>query len=444
MGRYLFTVLPSNDLGLLTRSLPIARELRNRGHHVAFCHPAAAPQALISQAGFDNLLPGRPVYRLYGGHITFGNLARLLCSRYLKRDLGLLISSVRHMQRTATAEAWDIDHFMYLLGMANQVLVQAIVEALMEIMSRHKPDVIVDFWNPWACIAARACHKPLVAVMQADQHPRSKGFIWWRQAPPELPRCPVAGVNTILTGYKAAPVQSIGELCVGDMTLVLGLPETDPLPSDANVTYIGPVLWQRQNEPLPARLTDLIREQPVIWLYPGKLQYLPGGKTPVDSAVVLEGCKEALGNQPVQVVLTTGHQSLPRRFLPLPANFRYEPYVPGLAMAERSDLLIHHGGYGSCQTGLFTGKPALIIPTYSERESNARRIAALGAGDYVLPTSDATGREKHVSADEVRTQVFRILSDSSFAENAMGIRERMKAFGGAAEAARLIECFVRA
>jgi UDP:flavonoid glycosyltransferase YjiC (YdhE family) len=113
-------------------------------------------------------------------------------------------------------------------------------------------------------------------------------------------------------------------------------------------------------------------------------------------------------------------------------------------MAERSNLLIHHGGYGSCQTGLYTGKPALIIPTFSERESNARRIAAQGAADYVLPTSDATGRKKHVSANEVRTKVFRILSDSSFAENAMRIRERMRSLGGAPEAARMIECFVRA
>ena len=36
MTRYLFTTLPSNDLGLLTRSLPIARELRRRGHTALF------------------------------------------------------------------------------------------------------------------------------------------------------------------------------------------------------------------------------------------------------------------------------------------------------------------------------------------------------------------------------------------------------------------------
>jgi len=46
----------------------------------------------------------------------------------------------------------------------------------------------------------------------------------------------------------------------------------------------------------------------------------------------------------------------------LPPNFYYASYVPGLAMAERSDLLIHHGGYGSCQTGLYAGTPAVIIP----------------------------------------------------------------------------------
>ena len=51
MSRYLFTTLPSNDLGLLTQSLPIACELRNRGHQAASCSPAK----LISKAA----TPGR-------------------------------------------------------------------------------------------------------------------------------------------------------------------------------------------------------------------------------------------------------------------------------------------------------------------------------------------------------------------------------------------------
>ena len=47
MPRFLFTTLASDDLGLLARTLPVARELKQRGHQVAFCNPAAAPRKLF-------------------------------------------------------------------------------------------------------------------------------------------------------------------------------------------------------------------------------------------------------------------------------------------------------------------------------------------------------------------------------------------------------------
>ncbi|MGB2959886.1 MAG: nucleotide disphospho-sugar-binding domain-containing protein [Bacteroidota bacterium] len=394
---------------------------------------------MISEAGIDNLLPSQPLYYLISGDVRFESFARLLRSRHLIRNVGILISFLRHMSQSSTAEIWDIDHFMCMLGMWNEKLVRANVDALTEIIDTYEPDVIVDSCNPFACIAAKASHKPLITVIQADMHPQSQGFIWWKKPPSELHPSPVPGTNRILAEYELPQIQNMGELLIGDTTLVLGMPETDPLPETANVTYIGPILWQKQEEKLPDWVDDLGREQPVIWLYPGNLKYSRASSTSFDSAVVLQACIEALGNEAVQVVLTTGHHSLPREYLPLPSNFRHEPYIPGLAMAERSDLLIHHGGYGSCQTGLYTGRPALIIPTYSERESNARRIAALGAGDYVLPKSDITGKKKRVSEDEVRTKVFNILSNASFAENAKRMSERMKTYGGASEAARLIE-----
>ena len=98
-----------------------------------------------------------------------------------------------------------------------------------------------------------------------------------------------------------------------------------------------------------------------------------------------------------------------------------------------------YGGYGSCQTGLYTGTPAVIIPTFSERESNARRVAALGAGGFILPTGKATQKKRPVSAQEVRAKGREVLSDSAFAANARRISKKMRAFGGAAGAARLIE-----
>ena len=66
MSKFLFTTLPSNDLGLLTRSLPIAKELKKHGHEIVFSSPAEAPGRLIKDAGFDNLVPDHPFYQLQG------------------------------------------------------------------------------------------------------------------------------------------------------------------------------------------------------------------------------------------------------------------------------------------------------------------------------------------------------------------------------------------
>ncbi|MGB2854781.1 MAG: hypothetical protein WBC55_10065, partial [Dehalococcoidia bacterium] len=75
------------------------------------------------------------------------------------------------------------------------------------------------------------------------------------------------------------------------------------------------------------------------------------------------------------------------------------------------------------------------------RESNARRIAAVGAGDFVLPVMGASG-EREVPVEELRAKVRKVLSDPSFTENARRLGEKMRAYGGASEAARLIEDFV--
>jgi len=322
--------------------------------------------------------------------------------------------------------------------MWNENFVRADVDALIKLIDDYNPDAVVDFWNIGACIAARASHKRLITVIQADVHPESRGFIWWKEPILNIPT-PVAAINEILAELHLRPIVKTGELFIGDTTLLLGIPETDPLPDTAIGTYVGPVLWQRSTEKLPGWVGDLDTKRPVIWLYPGNPQYFSGTRSYVDSAIVTRACIEALGNKDFQVVMSTGHHLLPKDVVPLPSNFRHASFVPGLTMAKRSDLLIHHGGYGSCQTGLFTGTPALIIPTYSERESNARRIAAVGAGDFVLPTVDVSGRKKHVSAAEVSDKVNRVLKDPSFKENAKRISDKFHSYGGASYAAGLIE-----
>jgi UDP:flavonoid glycosyltransferase YjiC (YdhE family) len=86
-------------------------------------------------------------------------------------------------------------------------------------------------------------------------------------------------------------------------------------------------------------------------------------------------------------------------------------------MAERCDLMVHHGGHSSGMTGLSAGTPAVIIPTCTERESNARRLAALAAGEIVLPIDGADG-EKHIDVDEFSSKVRRVLNEPGYRASA--------------------------
>lgn len=146
----------------------------------------------------------------------------------------------------------------------------------------------------------------------------------------------------------------------------------------------------------------------------------------------------AFGDTRMQVVLTTGYQELPSELAPLPSNFHHAAYLPGRAMAERCDLMVHNGGHGSVMMGLLAGTPAVIIPTITERESNARRVMALGAGEIVLPTNGADG-EKRIDVGDFSAKVQQVLTEPSYRQSARRVADSMSKLGGIREAADRIE-----
>lgn len=447
MATFLLTTAPTDDLGLLTRSLPVARELRARGHRVLCSNPAPAPRRLIADGGFENALPDHALFDVMAGsHGLGGVLDYLRSGRWRRRHVSAvamlreLLPALPLRRAPPADDVWSMDHVAAMMGMLDAGFVRASCRALLELIRRVDPDVVVDFFNPMAVVAARAAGKPVATVIQADQHPLGRGFVWWKPAPAFPPPTCVPVVNGVMAELGLPRIARLEELSVGDLTLVVGSPETDPLPPGANVIHVGSILWQQDGSHLPAWMDALGRDRPLVWVYSGKPRYgISGGS--LDSAVVLEACVRALAEEDVDVVLTTGHHRLPSALLPLPPRFRHAPYLPGLAMASRCDLLVHHGGYGSCQTGLDAGKPAVILPTFSERESNARRVATLGAAEVVEVRR--AGRRKSVDPWTLRASVRRVLRDRSYADRARELGAALRAYGGPARATTLIEELAR-
>ena len=60
-----------------------------------------------------------------------------------------------------TPEVWNMDHGAAMAGLMNSGFVRANCNAFISLIRDHDPDIVVDFWNRFACIAARVLNKSL-------------------------------------------------------------------------------------------------------------------------------------------------------------------------------------------------------------------------------------------------------------------------------------------
>ena|ERR1019366_1477119 len=131
MAKFLFTMLPANDLGLPTRLVPIARALADRGHEVAVFNPAPAPSKLIAEAGLQNLpMPSRPM-------------------------------PAPVMDLVQVGSAWDVEEFCAAVYLDEEAT-RGETAVYVDLIRDYDPDVVVDSFGLLTCLAARVLGVPLV------------------------------------------------------------------------------------------------------------------------------------------------------------------------------------------------------------------------------------------------------------------------------------------
>ncbi|MHC4174254.1 MAG: glycosyltransferase [Planctomycetota bacterium] len=114
-----------------------------------------------------------------------------------------------------------------------------------------------------------------------------------------------------------------------------------------------------------------------------------------------------------------------------PENTRTEPFIPFGHLLPYVDVMVTNGGYGGTQRALAQGIPLVVSGETDDKMEVAARVEWSGAGINL--------RKKRPSADEIRNAVKEVLANPTYRENAKRIQADFAKYNAPAKAAELLE-----
>lgn len=155
------------------------------------------------------------------------------------------------------------------------------------------------------------------------------------------------------------------------------------------------------------------------------LVYISMGTVNNDLMALFKNCISALEDAPYQVVLSVGNLVSPEEFGALPEHISVFSHVDQIAVLQQADVFVSHCGMNSVSESLYFGVPLVMLPQTAEQGGVAQRVLQLGAG-VKLSKTDALS---------VLDGINRVLTDSTYKNNAAAIGEGFKQCSGAKGAA---------
>ena len=190
--------------------------------------------------------------------------------------------------------------------------------------------------------------------------------------------------------------------------------------------FVGPSIPSHQSP----------REFPLDQLDPSRpLLFISLGTIFNNQPEFFKTCFEAFGDTPYQVVLSAGTHIDRNALGARPINMLVASYVPQLEILSRSSCFITHAGMNSTMEALYYGVPMVAIPQMVEQAMTARRIAELGLGLHLDPST--------VTAATLITGVGDVLADDALRARVAAMQTRTRAAGGYQRAADTLVAFAQ-
>ncbi|WP_265444982.1 glycosyltransferase [Acetivibrio straminisolvens] len=346
-----------SGLGPMSRSLPIALALAEAGYEIKYLGYDMA-KTHMKKAGIEEL-----------------------CS-----DFG-----ISDIKKGSPNPQWSTaDEFWSMIGYGNMPWVERKVDELISLLKEFSPDYILSDLGILACIASRIMGIPLIAINQSCYHPNVK-LKWWEdnykfenyKSEDSL----LYKLNAYLKKKGAPQLNTFTEIFTGNLTIIPSFYDFDPIQDvkKYNTHYVGPVLYIPKETASERVLKLFDAKKPIIFCYTARFYDNVGesGKVIFDNMIKIADKLDA------SIIISTGNKKDELLALDIASKeikngkVSIVDYVPLDVAYKKSDLIIHHGGHGSCLAQFYYGVPSVIIPTHTEREYNARMCEKLHVGKMV-------------------------------------------------------------
>ena len=178
-------------------------------------------------------------------------------------------------------------------------------------------------------------------------------------------------------------------------------------------SYLGAAIDLARSAP-PFPWERLAPDRPLLYASLGTYFYL--GRE--GNRALLQKILDALGGRPEwQLVLAAGDESLSRE-LRAPEGTIVVPRAPQLALLERASLMIGHGGVNGIEECLYFGVPMVLFPLGFDQPGNAARVVFHGVG--------VQGDARRSSPEDILHLVETVLADPSFALRASELQAQIR------------------
>jgi UDP:flavonoid glycosyltransferase YjiC (YdhE family) len=326
------------NLGHLSRCLPIAKKLQERGNAVLFAVSDTRTAAEV-------LMPAR---------IPFVQTPQLLYAP----------------SKAATVSYSDL---LLNVGYRDQTALLGGVHGWLNLFSLYKPDVVIADHAPTALLAARIARIPQVIVggafcLPPDKTPMPAFFAGSEASDKQLAQLDTAlleRINAVLRHYQCEPIETVSDLFRPAKKIMTTFPELDPYGVRDNTYYAG--LYYGSDRGVPLDWPEGEGARILAYVRPN----IPG----------FGALLEVFRNSPFRVVFAAPgtHDNHVKRFSASNIRFSNQP-VHFNPLWPDADLAIGYGSAGFAAQALLSGIPQCHFPVYAEHHFNANQVEALGAG----------------------------------------------------------------